>query len=95
VWKGTQWVVLLFSSAYAIVKGLTTNPSGNGSASQEPNHIRCKVITIKFDKMVRFGTIHVLEGEEVFIECILINLGGSTIDNLDWLAVMRFARYRF
>jgi len=75
--------------------GLTTDPSGDGSASQESNDLRRKVITVELDQMIRLWTIHVLKRKEVFIERILINSGGSTIDNLDWLAVMRFARYRF
>ena len=48
------------------------------------------MITVELDKMIRVWTIHVLEGKEVFIKRILINFRGSTIDNLDWLAVMCF-----
>jgi len=53
------------------------------------------MVTVELDQMIRFWTIHILEGEEVFIECILINFRGSTIDNLDWLAVVCFPGDRF
>jgi hypothetical protein len=88
--KGTQLVVLLISTAYAMSTRLTTDPIRYRSAGQESNDIRCKVITVKFDKMIRFWTIHILKGKEVFIECILINFGGSAIDNLNWLTMVRF-----
>jgi hypothetical protein len=66
--------------------GLTTDPSRYLPTSQEPNYIRCKVITVEFDQVVRIRMVHVLKREEVFVECILINLGSSAIDDLDGLA---------
>ena len=50
---------------------------------------------LELDQMIRVWTIHILEGEEVFVERILVNFGGSTIDNLDWLAVVCFPGDRF
>lgn len=49
------------------------------------------MITVEFDQMVRFWVIHVLQGKEVFIECILINLGIATVDNLNGLTMMCLA----
>jgi hypothetical protein len=70
--------------------GLTTDPSRYLPTSQEPNYIRCKVITVEFDQVVRIRMVHVLKREEVFVECILINLGSSAIDDLDGLAMVGF-----
>ena len=49
------------------------------------------MITVEFDQMVCVWIVQVLEREKVIIECVLINLGISTIDNLDGLTVMRLS----
>lgn len=75
-------------------KELTADPVGYRTTRQETDDICCKVITVEFDKMVCFGTVHFLQREYILVECILINLCRPTVDDLDWLAMVGLTRFR-
>jgi len=88
---GTRSVGLWISFAHHSIGQLTTDPSGYRPSGQESHNIRRKVITVELDQMVCVWIVQVLEREEVIVECVLINLGISTIDNLCGLTVVRLS----